>query len=640
MLFDAQGSCIVRLCALALVFGFTRTLPGADLPTRYDWNFDTTQTTQEWSPYLAGRSEVVARRDESVGRTGKGSLFLEVPDSAPIDFYKWSIPVPKSTPGDLWRLSTFIKTLGVHDESGAGVYLAINLIDGTGNRISWEQSTGIMGTTEGWKYLPTQVWLDDKCKSIRIELILHGRGKVWFDDVRFERLIKGPENPESKECRVKLDSAKVVNTLDFGFGFEDDPFFYTSENVSRGVTEVDFKLREERVRQLKPDFVRCFIWWNAFNPAHDYKTIDLGNTYGQSLLRTLRFYKDLGVPVLLCDTQWGFNGDAFPYSPTHASQGAHLYAEIIHRLVRDHGFDNIRWVTLCNEPDLAWVGGGGTIETYRTAYRTLGQELKDRKLDDKIKILGGDVTSNHYFLNTCMESYGDLTNQWSIHSYVRLGSVYLNEILMRQDLETVKGGKLILAEFGFNLPGENDLNHPSVRMFEYGIDAADTCIRAMNVGLQGASIWCLCSQIYPGGMKMDLGLWEYKDQDFKPRPLCFAYGMFTKYLEAGDRVGSFNVEGNGLISGSVIARAGKSAVVYLLNRADHPVRADLEGATLGQYDRFLYSSAPLKIQDAILLAPEGRMGVASDGKAAVDLPANSFTTLLWQATNNKAGVGP
>ena len=628
---------LARLCALVLIVGPAGLAFGADLPTRYDWDFDTTQSAEGWSPYLAGRSDLPAFRDVNVGRTVKGSLYLEVPDPAPADFYRWEVNVPNPMAGDVWRLNAYVKFSGVTDEIGAGVYTAVNMMDAGGQRISWTQSPGNVGTEDGWRLLQTTIQIDSQCTSLWIALLLHGHGKVWFDDVSFEQVIKGPETPESTECIVRMDPAKVINTLDFGFGFEDDPFFYTDENVARGLTEDDFKLKEDRVRQLKPDVVRCFVWWNAFNPSHDYTTIDLTNTYGQSLLRTLQFYKDIGVPVILCDTQWGFSGDAFPYSPTHVSQGAHLYAQVVDTLYKDRGFTNIRWVTLCNEPDISWVGQGGTLETYRTAARALVQELKDRHLDDKIKLLGGDVTVYHDFLNQCMDDYGDLTDQWSMHSYVRLGSVANTELLMKQDLAAVQGGKLILAEFGFNRPGDTDQNQQTIRIFDYGIDTADTCIRAMNVGLQGASIWCLCRQNYPGYNFMDYGLWEYKDRDFQPRPVCFAYGMFLKYLEAGDPVGSLTVTGNGLVSGSVVAREGKTAVIYLLNRADHTVRADLEGATPGQYDQFLYSSEPLKTQETILLAPERRMSVASNGQAAVDLPANSFTTLVWQAPNNSAG---
>jgi hypothetical protein len=158
----------------------------------------------------------------------------------------------------------------------------------------------------------------------------------------------------------------------------------------------------------------------------------------------------------------------------------------------------------------------------------------------------------------------------------------------------------------------------------------------MNDGLQGASIWCLCRQNYPGYNFMDYGLWEYKDQSFQPRPVCFAYGMFLKYLKADDTVGSLTVQGNGLVSGSVVAREAKSEVVYLLNRADHSVHAAIEGATPDRYDLYLYSSDPLKTRQVILLAPERSVIVAGDGTATLDLPANSFTTLIEMAPSHAA----
>ena len=115
---------------------------------------------------------------------------------------------------------------------------------------------------------------------------------------------------------------KAANEGEFlGFGFQDDPFFFTAGNFTRGVNEEDAKLRERRIRQLNPSIVRSFLFWDAFNPSHDIKTFVYDTELMKSLYRQFDLYQALGTSLTIADTFWEWKPEQFPYNEKNVERG-------------------------------------------------------------------------------------------------------------------------------------------------------------------------------------------------------------------------------------------------------------------------------------------------------------------------------
>ncbi len=70
---------------------------------------------------------------------------------------------------------------------------------------------------------------------------------------------------------------------------------------------------------------------------------------------------------------------------------------------------------------------------------------------------------------------------------------------------------------------------------EYALWAIAFLFEGMNQGVSGFNIWCLHEMYYPGGQKMNYGLWNF-DETWSQRPVFFAWSMLTQNTKAGDSI--------------------------------------------------------------------------------------------------------
>ncbi|MBT3290595.1 MAG: hypothetical protein HN380_24840, partial [Victivallales bacterium] len=119
--------------------------------------------------------------DPEQGRTKGGCARLTVAEDAPVTWYTLAAQLPPLTPGTEVAFEGYVKADAVRD--GAGAYIALNVHDKKGARITWRDSNFGKGTTS-WTHLRGRIAVPEGASRASLSLLLHGHGTAWFDDLR------------------------------------------------------------------------------------------------------------------------------------------------------------------------------------------------------------------------------------------------------------------------------------------------------------------------------------------------------------------------------------------------------------------------------------------------------------------------
>jgi len=619
-----------------LVLWCTASLPCSGAVCAQEWGFEGSPSDVEWRAGVEANSGMECAWDRSVGRRAPGSLRIAVPDDVPkIGWPHWRHVVTDVHPLETWRVVVSVRTANVRDGHGAYLGLACPAPGTTGgdekDRLAQSDSAPVIGTA-GWKQISEKIVVPAKAAQINVLVLLHGRGTAWFDDITIER-VSGPPEPVPDEITASLRTEEVITQKLWGFGFEDDPFFYNDENGEKGVDDDAVALHDARIKALRPGWVRSFVWWAVVNPSRDLETVDLSSDNGRSLLRTLKTYQELDVPVVLTGVEWGWKPEEMPFHPKNASKGARFFAKLVRQLRDRHGLSCVKYLTITNEPDLYWEKRIGPFQTFADAHKLLADAVRDEGLADDVNIVGADVTVMQEFFDNAVAQTSPYCAAWSRHKYLKESqSVFFREVVdttVASARENAGGGRalpVLFAEFGFHWPGTTDRNHTGVRRYEYGLLTAMAACDMLDGGAAGGAIWCLCRQMYPGYNFMDYGLWNYADESWSVRPVALAYGMFTRFVRPGDDSVKLALEPvHPSLRAAAVARNGEAVALFLVNLSDSEVRAGLAGIPAGSsWHRFEYRpDIPLKSKDIDLLPTD-----TVDNLTSVILPPKSFIALV------------
>jgi len=210
---------------------------------------------------------------------------------------------------------------------------------------------------------------------------------------------------------------------------------------------------EAKVKALEPQLVRIFYNYAAEtqNPdrmASFVDTVGLANETGASI--NITFQSAAGAknnPPL-------FMG---------------RFADILDDLVRDHGFTNVRWVTIQNEPNGAGVDL--TLPQYEALYRELHAQLLARGLHPQIGLMAGDLVEGagtdgqRAWFQYMAEHMADVVDAYSVHIYWNYWDIPRMEYRLRdvrkivtEELPQEARRPTFITEFGVrglrNLPGK------------------------------------------------------------------------------------------------------------------------------------------------------------------------------------------
>lgn len=510
-----------------------------------------------------GNVEMIAvdSNDEYVAR-------ITVPAGVESGYPHLSQPL-KVTSGDL--ISASAKARAVNVTNGAGAYMVIEYFDAAEKRVSFSQSN--MAEKDGsWTELRVQGVMPEEAVRARIALILNGTGTAEFDSVTATRELGiGATGPPDGPVTITITDNVVCDSFR-GFGVEDDGWFYNPENAAHGVTNEDVRFREDRIASMGIDWVRMFFWYKDWNPSGDWETFTFDSPNMESHYRTLDLYQRLGIPVNVVGVEWGVED---PYGNPEAA--AKAIGALFEHLIKTKGYTCVQEWTLTNEPNGYFVRAGYDFERFVQLYELVHAEFERRGLE--IRVVGSDETNGGYsFFEQCVtdDRYYPLVDYFASHRYFPYADrvtapAFYNE---RLGLLAAKSPRkdLVIAEFGFQDERSGALVNPLMETYPYAVWTAAFVIDGLNRGVTGFSIWCLQEMYYPGNGFMNYGLWDFKDNNWKPRPVYHAWRNFTTLTQSGDNVRACNSSSPAHVTAVVVG-----GVLFWANHSDYAADVQVVG---------------------------------------------------------------
>ncbi|MBN8216927.1 MAG: hypothetical protein J0L75_09820 [Spirochaetes bacterium] len=546
------------------------------------------ETPESWMTESSGVGCVFSR-DPSVKRSGaaSGKMMTELTNKR--SWPAFEQVVESVVPGQRYEAEAWVRgRMGMNPTS---VYMAFEFLDAAGKRVSVASSAMPTGDFE-WTRLFVKATIPERAASLKLRLILYGAGTVWLDDVVLERNDGYQAEPKLAAASVRLRPTGVVVKESFGgFGAEIDPWLWNAENRSKGVGEEDAQLIASRVVQMRLPLARIFIQWAIFNPSGDRVTLDFESDGMQSLMKTLALCQTNGIDVILCGVEWGKR----PYDDPPAA--ARAWGELLSHLVKQHGFTRIKWWEAWNEPNHTWRKFGYDFDRYIQIHDLMRAEWKARGLD--LAMLGSDDSGDLPWFTETAKRMPDRVEGYATHHYSKYDN--LEEAAERtRDRQAVMKAydpqwakkKLFVAEFGIHGPATTDRANLYMRTFDCGLGIAAVCLEQAALGIDGASLWCLHRIHYPGFNFMDYGLWEYKNENWKPRPVWYAYSLFSRFMARGSRLSQVEVkDGEGMVT-SILAQGPEGRFLFVVNLSYGEVGLVAEtGMAKGLSTRYLYDEA-------------------------------------------------
>ena len=165
---------------------------------------------------------------------------------------------------------------------------------------------------------------------------------------------------------------------------------------------------EAKVKALEPQLVRIF-----YNDLWEERRVDAPENMA-SFVRTVQLAQDAGATINITY----HTATVARLQPTVSMA---RFAGVLEELVEQQGLENVRWVTIQNEPNTAGIAL--TLAQYEALYRALDAELTARGLRDHVKLMGGDLIegagARHHtiWFEYLAERMSDVLDAYSVHIY-------------------------------------------------------------------------------------------------------------------------------------------------------------------------------------------------------------------------------
>jgi len=563
------------------------------------------QLLQKWKPGIPDvKTGEAILGVSSVAKKGDISLTIEISTNAPLTFYQFYSDVTNISEGEFYEMSAWVKTERLH--GGVGAFMGVGAIDTNApyDRLFSADSERVNGNSE-WTKITSAIITPKNIKKLKMVLLVNGRGKAYFNDVRLTKIKKFPALKADEIISVNVTD-KITTKQFIGFGYEDDAFFFNDENQKTNgaqyLTQADLKLRDDRIKELAPSVIATLFWWDAISPSHDINKITYDTRKMRDFIKMLEVHQKAGRKVFMGDVHWGWSKNNFPYNEKNVEKGAREYAKLIKYLIKEKGLTCLKFICISGEVDMVFEGLGGSFATYTNACVILRKELDKAGLEN-VKIVG-DKSGGFVWLEKITPILDDQFDIFTIHEYPEPTQVSVVDYRMKRTTDIVKKyskpiGKdkdgfvykpVFLYEIGANKASDGGAASSLSPTFDYGLLCANTAILGLNNGIVGGSVWCLHSMYYPGYNKMKYGIWEFKDKDWKIRPVFYGYGLFSKFARAGMLPLKVKIDplSYDLTAGALKSKSGKY-VFYAVNLSDKVAKVKLTGLPSGKYQVYEYT---------------------------------------------------
>ena len=611
-----------------------------------------------WMP-----AHIVMNRVTDVFRTGQASVFTESDSQGAQEYPAYKFTIQNVQERETYFGSAWMKTQGMQ---GLGGYIVLEFFDGTG-RLSFAHDGRFTGTgNQDWMQLTVEGTVPQGTTHVKLGLVVHGEGQIWFDDAVLY-LKNAPQNFSGSSISLSVKTDQILTENFLGFGAQGDYFLNTSSNTSRGIGDSDRQYVKSRVKKMRPDIMRTFFdyrWWEPTEGSHTPQ-----NEYIQDYVKWAEFLETIDCQINL--TPWGDwwaypvwmrDGDRRLPRADKRSAMVRSLVDFIQYLREDKQLSNVSYVTLMNEPDNNPTTKP-SVDDFVQMYHMLHQELTDRSLRDQVNLIGidssgwGTASSGEWFYEVSNRGLGYCDIAAS-HTYgfnvdmTSRGASLMDWIGSRTaalDAQAPSGQERIpfmIAEY--NVYGDT-FTSPHNHLYEHGLFLADFAIQSLQLGADSVLMWCLFDTYYTSDLKQEYGLWRYKVgpdtgtspsypwetwdpswEAWQPRPGYYSFSLLTRYTQPGSRIIAIQTdpEADQFQSVALLSPEGK-ATILVVNQYDRSIEVSIDTAIDHTTNLFLYQYTPESIAAAAqdMIEASETISVQPGVPIQVTVPAGSFSVL-------------
>jgi len=594
---------------------------------------------QGYFPNVENSNTLVSYTISNVSRSNGKSLLIDVPASTKPDFFHNNFDMDTTEVGEMYEFTAWIKTENV--DNGVGAWVVMSGVDKSGKRITATDSERLWGTKD-WTFVDVVMFIPENVEKFRVSCFLHGTGKAWFDQPKLRLLSKRPSVENVKNINIQITDHKTIPAKQFiGFGLEDDCFFFMDDNFRHGITDAEVELREHRISELDPKVISTIFWWQSICPSNNIDKITFDTDLMRNMYRMLDTHQTAGREVVFSDVFWGWAHRTFPYDEKHLELGVETYFKLLHHLIKEKGYTCIKTVSISGEVDMRWVREfGGTFDSYIKACRLFRKKLDENGLGH-VKLVCDKVTGTVWFERVIAEA-DEAFNIFTVHEYPDVKQYPQVRNRLEKALTAIhkhskpigksKDGPIykptFLWEIGYcNFEASDPVGESSVvRTHRYGLLCGHSCNSALNAGICGGSVWNLQQMYYPGAPQPQTwGFWDFKSNGWKIRPNYYAYGLYSRFINAGDQPLEVKASPNCYdLSASALSDDKGNRMLYLINLSNSKAKCKINGLPEKVYTIYEYAEGNLPKPGESLY---GRIDALKSGKT-------------WKPSNGTLTINP
>lgn len=458
-------------------------------------------------------------------------------------------------------------------------------------------------------------------------------------------------------------------TLD-GFGGQLDTHIYKGdwENYD-GYSDEELAELYRRCREMNLQNIRTQIfpeWYERANDNDDpddfdadSPNVDFDSVEMRQMCELLDFCEQANVSVDLsfygCNALFrGQNGidsgswlgAAFTSSWTTAPKteggfpGYEEYAESVYAcldyLLNVKKYTCVNEFSIYPEPNLSFVLADGTVSYtgFIKLCKEVDEKLRKEGIRDKIDFSGpADASTSVAQYAKYIGDLDGVLDRGTVSTY-RFVESDSNETFYNYGQAMVEvcdetGVPWGLAEFGTKSTYESDPEYfAHMDSYERALFMARYMINLVNAGCTNMKVWTLCDVNY-GGYVMAMGLWKFRDEDWKARPAYYSWSLITRCTDKGSKVYPVLSEDPNVCVIAFQLPDGSWSYMMANDSAETKKVSVVNPAASApaEMDLYLVSESTIPASRAVQpLAPAFRAERES-GCYNVEIPANSFVVL-------------
>ncbi|WP_309120511.1 hypothetical protein [Paenibacillus sp.] len=433
----------------------------------------------------------------------------------------------------------------------------------------------------------------------------------------------------------------VVQSDFLGVGVNVIPAALMQASLAQGYTEAHWEMDRKRILAFKPKVARVWFqidWMEKTKGVYDWESAEMKALYKyldafQAAGTEIEF--NMGWKVGSSVHSW-FNLPGLTTEQLYISAPKDLDAyaastsAVLHELIVDRGYGNIKYLTFYNEPNGSWdfASPGYDEKAY---YASMVQKASQRLAQDGLRHLvqiwapeevragstGPDWTA---YMKTNVDAHVD---GYSFHVY---GVPYADlgaEIDLRQNV--VGADPVHLTEFGW---ASDDAS---------GWDSgyANTVIRVANDGVKSALVWQMngvWTHDPAGSVNGNYTMWDSLVLGLTPKKAYYSAGLLQRYIPAHSAVVAVNT-GTPDLRAAAFKTSDGHYTILLESKAGTAknVTFGFNGVHVGKtFRKFVYQDSVTRTGNALLPRATGSFSAgASFNDSSVDANYNVivYTTL-------------